>query len=393
MASNPQTPGSLSITLIGPDDARRKAVLEALAACDAGSVREFTSYPAGVEDLPQMLAKNYDVIFVDLDSDAEYALDLVESIFACGGTTIMVYSAQTDRELVVSSMRAGAREFLTLPITPADLTEALSRVTVRQPAAQRGKWSPRKLFTFLGTKGGCGTTTLSSNFAVSVAQESGQKTLFIDLGLPLGDAAINLGMVPSYSTANAFQDIGRLDSNFLASLLTTHSSGLYVLAAPNEFGKQEVTPDALDKLLTVARNSFRYVVVDAGARTDLRESALFEEAATLYLVTQVGVSELRNANRLITRFYGNRGPNLQIVLNRYVAHALVFDDEHITKALTRPAQWKVPDDFPTARRTQNTATALALEDSPISRVIKQMARAACGLPAVQEKKKVFSFFG
>jgi pilus assembly protein CpaE len=340
-----------------------------------------------------MLAKNYDLIFVDLDSDPEYALDVVESIYSCGNTTVMVYSAQTDRELVVSAMRAGAREFLTLPITTADLTDALGRITVRQPATQRSKWSPRKLFTFLGAKGGCGTTTLAANFAVSVAQESGQKTLLIDLGLPLGDAAINLGMVPSYSTANAFQDSTRLDSNFLASLLTTHSSGLYMLAAPNEFGQQDATPEALDKLLSIARHNFRYVVVDAGARTDLRETTLFEEAATLYLVTQVGVSELRNANRLITRYFAHRGPNLQIILNRYVPHALVFDDEHITKALTRAAQWKIPDDFPTARRTQNTATALALEDSPISRVIRQMARAACGLPAVQEKKRAFSFFG
>src|SRR5579863_5906040 len=185
MASNSQNPGPLSITLIGPDDARRGAVVEALAGCQVGPVREFSSYPAGLEDLPQMLAKHYDVIFVDLDSDPEYALDVVESIYACGGTTVMVYSAQTDRELVVGAMRAGAREFLTLPITAADLTDALGRITVRQPAEQRSKWSPRKLFTFLGAKGGCGATTLAANFAVSVAQESGQKTLLIDLGLPL----------------------------------------------------------------------------------------------------------------------------------------------------------------------------------------------------------------
>ena len=44
-------------------------------------------------------------------------------------------------------------------------------------------------------------------------------------------------------------------------------------------------------------------------------------------------------------------------------------------------------------RAQNTATPLALEDSAISRVIKQMARAACGLSAVPDKKKRFSLFG
>ena len=61
-----------------------------------------------------------------------------------------------------------------------------------------------------------------------------------------------------------------------------------------------------------------------------------------------------------------------------------------------PAAWKVPGDFAAVRSAQNTATPLALEDTPISRVIfkRQMARAACMVllePA--EKKKKFTLFG
>jgi pilus assembly protein CpaE len=151
--------------------------------------------------------------------------------------------------------------------------------------------------------------------------------------------------------------------------------------------------DAVNKLLAVARQNFDYVVVDAGSRLDLKDSALFDVSAIIYLVAQVGVSELRNANRLVTRFFASRDGNLQIVLNRYTPRALLFDETHITKALTRPAQWRIPDDFASARRTRNTATPLALEDSPISIAIRQMARKACGLPENKEKKKGFSLFG
>jgi hypothetical protein len=55
-------------------------------------------------------------------------------------------------------------------------------------------------------------------------------------------------------------------------------------------------------------------------------------------------------------------------------------------------QWKVPDDYAAARRTQATATPLAMMDSPISNVIRQMARTAAGLPEKEEKKGLFSFF-
>jgi pilus assembly protein CpaE len=71
-----------------------------------------------------------------------------------------------------------------------------------------------------------------------------------------------------------------------------------------------------------------------------------------------------------------------------------FGEEDITKALTRPAQWRIPEDFASARRTRNTATPLALQGSPILIAIRKMARKACGLPENRaRKRKGFSFFG
>jgi pilus assembly protein CpaE len=393
-APNPDPPGSpvLSIALIDPDERRRTEVAEALSGIQGTSVREYTSYPADLDDLPQMLERRYDAVILGLDSDPEYAFDVVEGICSYNATTVMVYSAQTNLDLAIRFMRAGAREFLTLPLLRADMAGSLARVSIRRTATPQGRRTSRKLFVFLGAKGGCGVTTLASNFAVALAQESGQRTLLIDFGLPLGDVAINLGMATEYSTANALQDSSRLDANFLRSLLTRHSSGLSVLAAPGEFSPVLASHESIDKLLTVARQSFDYVVVDAGSRIDLRDTALFEDSAILYLITQVGVSELRNANRLVSQFFSSRGRKLQIVLNRYTPQALLFDEQQIAKALTRPALWKIPDDYSTARRTRNTAHPVELEDSPISRAIRQMARTACGLPANPDKKKGFSLF-
>jgi pilus assembly protein CpaE len=264
---------------------------------------------------------------------------------------------------------------------------------MHQPAAPQALKAGGQVFVFLGTKGGCGVTSIAANFAVSVTVESHQSTLLMDFGLPLGDAAINLGMVANYSTANALQDPSRLDASFLSSLVAKHSSGLSVLSAPGDFSEGEPAVDAIDKLVAVARQNFNYVVVDAGSRIDLMNSALFDESSTVYLITQVGISELRNSNRMISQFFSLRGRSLQIVLNRYTAKNLLFDDNQIAKALTRPANWKIPDDYATARRTQSTATPFALEDSAISHAIRQMARTACGLGDEKSKRKGFSLFG
>jgi pilus assembly protein CpaE len=384
----------LTIALIGPDQQRRGAVAIALTGLQSGVTREFSSYPE-LDEVPRMLQDNYDVVIVDLDSNPEYALDLIETICSLASPTVMVYSAKTDSELLVRCMRAGAREFLTQPFSTGMIAEAMVRASVRRPAVRpvAVKKAPGRLFAFLGAKGGSGVTTLACNFAVSLAVESGLNTLLIDLHLPLGDAALDLGITAQYSTVNALQNASRLDSNFLSRLLTKHSSGLSVLAAPGKFVPIQSSSDDIDKLLAVARADFDFVVVDCGTRLDLAETALFEQAASIYLVTQVSIPELRNSNRLVSEFFTKTSSKLEIVLNRYTPRSLGVDEEHITKALTRPAAWRVPNDYATARRTQNTATALSLEDSPISRVIRQMARTAAGLPEVTEKKKKFGIFG
>jgi pilus assembly protein CpaE len=384
---------SLSIALIGPDERRRSAISSALAACQGNDVREFASYPPGLDDVPRLLEQHCDVIIIDLDSDPEYALDLVESVCASGTATVMVYSANADPNLLVRCMRAGAREFLTIPFDRSTLAEALVRAAARRPALPEPKKAGGKLLVFLGAKGGSGVTTIACNFAVALAQDASQRTLLIDLDLPLGDAALNLGIVTEYSTINALQNYNRLDASFLSKLLVKHSSGVYVLAAPGKFPQYHAENEAIDKLLAVAREEFDNVVVDVGSRLDLTGTALFKDASSIYLVTQAGIPELRNSNRLISQFFSAGGPKLEIVINRYESRTLGVSEEHITKALTRPPQWKIPNDYAAVRKMQISATPLTLTDSPISRLIRQMARSVNGKPETEEKKKSFSLFG
>jgi len=382
----------LSVALIGPEQQQRQAVAMALAGSQASVTREFAKYPE-IDDVPQLLEAGYDVIIVDLDSDQERALDLVEHICANSSLTVMVYSRQTDPELLVRCMRAGAREYLTQPIAPSTIAEALVRASVRRPVKRPSKKALGKLIVFVGAKGGSGVSTIAGNFAVALARESGHGTLLLDLDLPLGAAALDLGITSQFSTVNALQNIGRLDSNFLSTLLAKHSSGLSVLSAPDQYTPINVSDEAISKLLVVARQDFDYVVIDAGSTTRINCKPLLDAASTVYFVTQVSISELRNSNRLISEIFTHLGPKLEVVLNRYTPSSTGIDEENIKKALTQAVAWKVPSDYRTVQRAQNTATPLVLGDTAIAEVIRRMARVACGLPEVPDRKKKFSLFG
>jgi pilus assembly protein CpaE len=382
----------VSVAVISPDTSRRNAVTAALAECHRGPLREFTSYPPNLEDVPQMLTRDFDVVMVDLDSDPAYALELVKKISLNGLATVIVYSEQTGAELLLQSMRAGAREFLTLPLEQDTLAEALARASALRSAIQPTRRTDGRLLVFISAKGGSGVTTLACNCAVSLAEDQGRKTLLIDLNLPLGDAAINLGIKSDHSVVSALENYKRLDSSFLASLIEKHSSGLSVLAAPSELAPTHISDDAIDRLLEAARENFDYVVVDAGSRLDLQSTRVFDRSATIFLVTQIGVAELRNSNRLIARLTAAGGPKLEVVLNRYDPKNLEIAEEHIARALTRQPDWKIPNNYAAVRRMQNTAVSLMQDDSEISQAIRQMVSSISGQPVVEVKKRGFRFF-
>jgi pilus assembly protein CpaE len=382
----------LSIALIAPKESHRRRISSALAGLDSSTTREFDRYP-GIDDLGKLIELNYAVIIIELDSDSEHALDLVENICRDSATTVMVYSEQVYPEMLVRCMRAGAREFLTSPLTPNAIAEAMVRAAVRRPAARVPKKVDGKIFIFAGAKGGAGVTTIASNFAVALAKESSAPTVLIDLNVPLGDAALDLGINAEYSVANALENVSRLDFNFLSRLLTKHQSGLSVLAGPDQYTEVEVTGEAVHKLLSIARQNYSYVVVDAGSRFGGTAKALFQEGATVYLITQVGISELRNSNRLISELLKDSGARIQVVLNRFAPRIMLIDEDDINKALTMPASWKIPSDYNAVRSARNAATPLVMKDSAITRVIQQMVKAASGAAPEPERKKRFGLFG
>jgi Flp pilus assembly CpaE family ATPase len=383
-----------SIVVIGPDEELRQRIAANLALCHDGEILQFSSYPAGLDDVPQLLQR-HDVIMIELDSNPEYALDLVESICMKRTSTVMVYSRYpdpdpSDPDLLVRCMRAGARELLSEPFDQTNVAEALVRAAARRAVAATEKKTGGRVLVFCGAKGGVGVTSIACAFARALTDTSSERTLLIDLNLPLGDAGLILGITPKHSTIDALQDPSRLDPSLLSKLITQHSSGLYVLAAPGRITPVEVSNAAIDKLITVARQAFDNVVIDAGSGLDLKATNLAEQASNVYLVTQPVVSDLRNSNRLISELFMTDKSPLQIILNRSERRGAGITEDNIRTALTQPAHWKVPDDSSAIERLQKSPAWLT-GDSALATVVETIARSLYGLPEVTQKRKKFSF--
>ena len=109
---------NVSIALIGPHIGRRSVVAKAVSSAEGRTVREFAAYPDRVSELPRLLQQNFDVVMIDLDSDQNYALQLVQEISATGTVNVIVFSSRNDPTLGMISTHAGASDFLSIPAEP-----------------------------------------------------------------------------------------------------------------------------------------------------------------------------------------------------------------------------------------------------------------------------------
>jgi pilus assembly protein CpaE len=384
---------TLSIAIVVPDARRRQSLSDVLSGSRPNAVREFTSYPAG-NDLTEILKSNCDVVIVDLDGDIEQAVRVIENICSRNAaTTVMAYSGKNDANLMRRAMQAGAREFLTEPVLSETVDEALTRTAARHPKKEN---ATGKTLAFIPAKGGIGVTTLASNFALALTKESGKKVVVVDLDFELGEVALGLGMTATYSVVDALLNPERLDAEFLSTLLLRHSSGLAVLAAAEDYNFFHAPTSGAEKLFQILRQEFDYVVVDSGSCHSHIQESLFNVTDTLYLVTELSFPALRNAHRVISflsKRDGSRG--VEVLLNRFNSRHVEIDENSATKAMGRPINWRIPNGYAAARAAQDSGIPLAMTDSPITRALTQMARAACGKPFTAEKKAStgFSFFG
>lgn len=380
------------VVLICPSSGNRQMLAQAFAGQSAEVVAALAAYPS-YNDLLSLADMDCDVFVIDLDADADSALDLVETLCARKpSTTAMVYARNQTPDLLVASMRVGAREFLSGNVAPGVLADALLRAAARR-AEQAIKRTRGKVLVFWGAKGGSGVTTLATNFAIALRQETGGEVALVDLNPQIGDVAVLLGLTPRFTVADAFLNPGRLDEEFVSSLVAGHSSGVSVLAAPDTYTTSPVDRASVGTLVELLQNRFPYVVIDAGLGLGNGAEALFRLADSIYVVSQLDIPSLRNSQRFISYLRRFAPVEVELVLNRFEPRKMEFDEQRLAKAVGQQPKWRVPNDYTTVRRAANTGAPLISEKAPITQVIHHMARAACGKAPLQEPKKGFRLFG
>jgi pilus assembly protein CpaE len=337
----------LSVVIVATDSEQR-TVLQVLVdgTSVARTVHSCASFPVAAADpvMRRVQAATPDVLLVDIPTDnpggAMRSIELLHQELP--DSAIFAIGSMSQPQVIVSAMRAGAREYIERPTTTTDLLEAFVRLASAQRRVQ--KEGPRgKVFTVVNAKGGSGATTVAVNLALALQSAYGN-TALVDLA-PLGHTALHLNLKPLFTLADATRNLHRMDSSLLESFMTRHSGGLQLLAGTNAPAAIEPSTTEFVRLFDMLVTHYRYVVVDNSSRLDAVSRLVGNLSECVLLVACTDVASLWSAARVqqYLRETGNR-ERLRLVLNRF-RKVPGFSEADAENAAGVRLLWRVPNQY------------------------------------------------
>jgi pilus assembly protein CpaE len=374
----------LRIAIVDPKDATRESLKSMLLGLDSVWLEaECSRYEFFGDVIGQT---NPDIGFVALDSNPDKALDLIASLAkSAPDCSILVTSSSTDGNLILRTMRAGAKEFLTQPVKAEDLAAALQRVSRQRFGSSGGSSRGCMIIALTGATGGVGSTSVAVNVGCALAADPANSVVLLDLDLCLGDADVFLDSIPEYTLSDVAQNIGRLDLTLLKRSLTKHDTGLYLLPRPVQLEDARlITNDELARVLGLLKASFTHVIVDTSKGFNSLDMQVLAEAETVLLVTQLDLPCLRNVVRLLASFKetGKFDERVKIVVNRAGYDTGQISLRKAQETIGREIYWQIPNDYRVMVEVRNNGVPL-IQQAPraaITQSINQLAASLSGKP-------------
>lgn len=296
-------------------------------------------------ELPDRVNSGANVIFLEyLTGHPELDQWIKKTAADHRNPPIYLYLQEISTEQLWKALRFGVKECFTHPIPSEEFQEALDRLPQSHPLVETA--ISTRLITFLGCKGGIGTTFLTVNLAYLLAQMEKNHVLAVDLDLRYGQMVYFLDAKPQYTIAEVIDNVAHLDDSYLKSLFFQWDKNLQLLPAPARLEEAEaVTSESLEKVLQFVKNSSSYshVLIDAGHHLDEISMKALEMADQIILVANQTVPALSNTKKLfeIMELLGLGDLNLEIWLNSWEKNGdLSLED--VAKFLGREVKGVIP---------------------------------------------------
>jgi len=202
------------------------------------------------------------------------------------------------------------------------------------------------VITVFGAKGGIGKTTISTNIATALAQQSGASVVLMDMDPHFGDVAMMLDSRADTNIVSAARDIDKLDRTTIRRYLTRHPSGISVLPAPASATEWDVVGTTeIERIVQLLAQTHDYVILDTpGAFNEIVALSL-DLATVVLLITSLDLASIKDTSLVLDmlRKWSFPEEKLRLTVN-HSNQVNSIKEADIARTLDYKVFWSIPYD-------------------------------------------------
>jgi len=291
------------------------------------------------------------VLFVDLSESGDPLNDINALAEVCEpGTIVLTAGAVNDVRLYRDLIASGIQDYLLKPINPDMLRDAFLQAQTALSAPKQSDASagrPHCAAAVIGTRGGCGATSIATSLAWLMGERQGRTTALLDLDVHFGTGALALDLEPGRGLTDAIENPSRIDGLFIERAMVRASERLAVLSAEAPINAP-MTGDgaAFYQLQEEIRSAFECTITDLPRQMLVQHPHLIADMQVAVLVTELTLAAARDTIRILSWFKSN-APQTQIFLlaNKMPQPALLeISRKEFEGSIERPLDFVVPFD-------------------------------------------------
>jgi pilus assembly protein CpaE len=354
---------------------------------------------SGEEAIQVAMDLRPDIIVLDINMPGMDGIATAEVISQrLPSSAIIMMSVHGEAEHLKRAMLAGAREFLVKPFSGDEFATSIKRVHERelvrreQMSAAAGvpatsltasdNSEDHQVVAVFSPKGGAGRTTLATNLALSLRQETNQRVALVDANLQFGDVGVLLNLNPKNRSMVDAVERGEPDRDILESVMIDHSTGIRVLLAPPApEGADLVTPAYLRKMIDLLRENHDWVVIDLPSGLNDHTLGTLDAANQIVVVAALEITTIKNVRLFleVADQLDYERSKIRLVINRSDASQGIRIGD-VEASIRRSIDGTIVSDGRLAVLAVNRGVPFVVShpESPLSRDVVKLARTLAG---------------
>ncbi len=254
-----------------------------------------------IRDAVKMLDKQDSpkILLVDVSSSDMPLSDINDLAEVCEPSVdVVVIGDRNDVGIFRELLKFGVKDYLVKPISAELIKKTLLEIDNKE-AKKTASGRTGKLVTFVGARGGVGSSLLASSTAWNISNNRNRKTTVVDYDLQHGTAGLFLGCQPKSMLAEALSNRDMIDALFVDRCATKISTNLYYLGNDEDIdSNRTIDYDALKDLNSVLRSKYHYVIADANIYDNKILKFLISHSNSVVIVFEGSIACAKNIVRI-----------------------------------------------------------------------------------------------